>query len=163
MTASEKPGFKVSRGQSGTKGASSSAYEHWEMEKKYKRNLEALKTEIEERNKEIQIARNKCENAEKRVRRLQAEKDKLEEDFVNTRAKTAKEMRSESMTMGELNQQQQLKEEIFFLQEKNKALQKVIQVDLKKDIGMLTREKEQLEEKLKRVSEHLSDKSHEVE
>jgi len=69
VTASEKPGLKVSRGGA-TGGASSSAYDHWEMEKKYKRNLEALKTEIEERNKEIQIARNKCDDAEKRVRRL---------------------------------------------------------------------------------------------
>lgn len=152
VTASEKPGLKVSRGGGmGSAGEKSSAYDHWEMEKKYKRNLEALKTEIEERNKEIQIARNKCDDAEKRVRRLQLEKDKLEEQFVNTRAKTAKEMKKDSIDLGELNAQQQLKEEIFFLQEKNKTLQKVIQVDFKKDIALLSREKEQVEEKLRRV------------
>ena len=106
VTASEKPGLKVSRGGGmGSAGEKSSAYDHWEMEKKYKRNLEALKTVIEERNKEIQIARNKCDDAEKRVRRLQLEKDKLEEQFVNTRAKTAKEMKKDSIDLGELNAQ----------------------------------------------------------
>jgi len=33
------------------------------------------------------------------------EKDKLEEQFVNTRAKTAKEMKKESVSLGEMNAQ----------------------------------------------------------
>lgn len=51
-----KPESKVQSkiGAQGEKGSSSSqAFDSWEIEKKYKKNLEALKQEIEDRNREI--------------------------------------------------------------------------------------------------------------
>ena len=51
-----KPDSKVQSkiGQQGAKdSANSNALDSWEMEKKYKKNLEALKQEIEDRNREI--------------------------------------------------------------------------------------------------------------
>lgn len=71
VSSSVKPGSKVSKGGAGTQGAGTSAFEHWEMEKKYKRNLEALKQEIEERNKEIKNARTEALNANNRAKLLE--------------------------------------------------------------------------------------------
>jgi hypothetical protein len=71
VSNSVKPGNKVSRGGTGTQGANTSAFEHWEMEKKYKRNLEALKQEIEERNREIKNARTEALNANNRTKLLE--------------------------------------------------------------------------------------------
>ena len=52
-----KPDSKVQSkiGQTGTKTneTNSVAFDSWEIEKKYKKNLEALKLEIEDRNREI--------------------------------------------------------------------------------------------------------------
>lgn len=51
-----KPDSKVQSkiGQQGAKdSANSGAFDSWEIEKKYKKNLEALKQEIEDRNREI--------------------------------------------------------------------------------------------------------------
>ena len=46
----------------GAAGETGSQFENWEIEKKYKRNLEALKTEIEERNNEILLAKKEVQN-----------------------------------------------------------------------------------------------------
>ena len=43
------------------------SFENWEVEKKYKKNLEALKHEIEERNIEIKSANQKEQAANARV------------------------------------------------------------------------------------------------
>ena len=76
LNASTQPGGKVGSrigqgvrsAQEGGAGQTGSQFENWEIEKKYKRNLEALKTEIEERNKEILLAKKDIKDAiDKRV------------------------------------------------------------------------------------------------
>jgi hypothetical protein len=57
-------------GQQGTKPSgetSTGAFEQWEVEKKYKKNLDALKQEIEERNREIQMARKEVKDTNERA------------------------------------------------------------------------------------------------
>lgn len=49
----QQPGSKTS---SGTAGAKTSTFETWELEKKYKRNLDALKDTLAEKNAEILTA-----------------------------------------------------------------------------------------------------------
>ena len=69
LNAAAKPGSKVGSrigmgsamaGAAGEGGGSQ--FENWELEKKYKRNLEALKQEIEERNNEILLAKKEVQN-----------------------------------------------------------------------------------------------------
>ena len=67
MSAAAKPGSKVgsrigmgvgrATAAGGGDGEMGSQFENWEIEKKYKRNLEALKQEIEERNQEILLSK----------------------------------------------------------------------------------------------------------
>ncbi len=67
-----KPTSKVQSklGQQGTKpvgDTAGGAFEQWEVEKKYKKNLDALKQEIEERNREIQLARKEVKDTNERA------------------------------------------------------------------------------------------------
>ena len=55
----------------------------FEAEKKYKKNLEALKQEIEDRNREIQIARKEAKDSNERVQKIEAEYRKLEGRLVD--------------------------------------------------------------------------------
>lgn len=59
MNIPEKPGSKVQSriGMGYGMQKQGANFENWEVEKKYKKNLEALKHEIEERNKDIIIAK----------------------------------------------------------------------------------------------------------
>ena len=68
------------------------AFENWEVEKKYKKNLEALKQEIEERNSEIMIAKKQVQDMNNRVVKLEAEKRNLETRLVDRNAKPPREM-----------------------------------------------------------------------
>jgi len=82
MNAASKPtgkvgsriGAGVRQGTAGAAGETGSQFENWEIEKKYKRNLEALKTEIEERNNEILLAKKEVMNVNSRVLKLESEK-----------------------------------------------------------------------------------------
>jgi hypothetical protein len=65
-----KPDSKISSriGAQGQKSeGNSQAFDSWEIEKKYKKNLEALKQEIEDRNREIQVARKEVKDSNERV------------------------------------------------------------------------------------------------
>ena len=73
-------------------GAGAGGFENWEVEKKYKKNLEALKQEIEERNNEIMIAKKEVADVNKRVVKLEAEKRNLETRLVERNAKPPREM-----------------------------------------------------------------------
>lgn len=44
---------------------------------------------------------------------------------------------------------QELKDQVFYLQERNNKLEKTLQVEIKSEMGKLVREKEKLEEKTK--------------
>ena len=98
MNATTKPGSKVgSRIGAGVRsamgdGEGGSQFENWEVEKKYKRNLEALKGEIEERNNEILLAKKEVASFNKRVLRLEEEKQSLENQLIDKHAKPPREM-----------------------------------------------------------------------
>ena len=82
LNAAAKPGSKVgSRIGQGVRqaqeGEHGSQFENWEIEKKYKRNLEALKHEIEERNKELLLSKKEVQNINARVLRLEEDKQEL--------------------------------------------------------------------------------------
>jgi hypothetical protein len=88
MKIGQQPGSKTSGGSAGSK---TSTFETWELEKKYKKNLDALKDTIAEKNQDIITAQNKESDANKRVIRLENEKRKLEDNLVGVRAKTCSE------------------------------------------------------------------------
>lgn len=128
MNSAAKPGAKVgSRIGQGAANAISgntpgSQFENWEIEKKYKRNLEALKTEIEERNREILLAQKEVHNVNQRVLRLEGDKQELENKLVNKHSKPPREMQADSEHFGNMDEIQKLKDEIFHLQQVNTAL-----------------------------------------
>ena len=71
-------------------------------------------------------------------------------------------MQSDSQYMGNIDEIQKLKDEIFHLQQVNSALQKTMQVGLKAELGKVLHEKELLEDRLKNTAEKLRNRSHEV-
>lgn len=71
-------------------------------------------------------------------------------------------MQKDSERLGNIDEIQKLKDEIFHLQNVNSGLQKKITVEIKAEVGRALQEKEILEEKLKSVSEKLRNKSHEL-
>ena len=103
-TAPTKPGSKVQSRigmGSGNAAGNTGGFENWEVEKKYKKNLEALKHEIEERNSEILIAKKEVQDVNKRVVKLENEKQKLETKLVDQHALPPREMNIESMNQGQ--------------------------------------------------------------
>ena len=170
LNASTQPGGKVGSrigqgvrsAQEGGAGQTGSQFENWEIEKKYKRNLEALKTEIEERNKEILLAKKEVANVNARVLRLEEEKQALEVRLIDKHAKPPREMQQDSQRFGDLDENQKLKDQVFHLQQVNQALQKSMQVGLKAELGKALHEKDLLEDRLKNTVEKLRAKTHEV-
>ena len=98
----------------------------YELERKYKKSIQALTQEIEERNQEIKNARDAVQNEKGKVSRLEEEKRKLETRLVDRNAKPPAEMHKESAGQGQADEIQRLKEEIFHTQQVNQALQKTI-------------------------------------
>lgn len=81
MNLAVNPGKKVNsrigmgvQQMEGSARQTSSQFENWEIEKKYKRNFEALKNEIEERNNEVLLAKKEVASVNTRVLKLEAEK-----------------------------------------------------------------------------------------
>ena len=86
-----KPDSKIKGSQGAkTEGGNSVAFDSWEIEKKYKKNLEALKQEIEDRNREIQVARKEVKDSNERVQKIEAEYRKLEGRLVDRNGKPPK-------------------------------------------------------------------------
>jgi predicted nucleic acid-binding Zn-ribbon protein len=57
------------------------------VDKKYKKNLDALKQEIEERNREIQMARKEVKDSNERAQKIENEKRLLEARLVDKSSK----------------------------------------------------------------------------
>ncbi len=125
-----KPDSKVQSkiGQTGAKTgeSNSAAFDSWEIEKKYKKNLEALKLEIEDRNREIQIARKEVKDSNERVQKIEAEYRKLEGRLVDKNAKPPRQVNQESEYQNSLDEIQKLKDEIYHMQQVNQALNKTV-------------------------------------
>ena len=102
--ATNKVGSRIGAGvRSAMEGGDvGSQFENWEIEKKYKRNLEALKHEIEERNNEILLAKKEVQNVNSRVLRLEAEKQALEIKLIDKNAKPPRQMQAESEQAGNI-------------------------------------------------------------
>jgi len=127
MNATSVPGSKVGSRigggvKSGMGGEGGSQFENWEVEKKYKRNLEALKGEIEERNNEILLAKKEVANFNTRVLKLEGEKQDLEIKLVDKHAKPPREMKADSDHYGNIEEIQKARDRIFHLQQVNTAL-----------------------------------------
>jgi len=84
----QQPGSKTSGGKAGSK---TSTFETWELEKKYKKNLDALKDTIVEKSQAIMTAQNKENDANKRVLKLEVELQRFEERLIGQNAKTCAE------------------------------------------------------------------------
>lgn len=93
-----------------------SQFENWEIEKKYKRNIEALKKEIEEKYNEILLKNKEVANVNQRVVRLEKEKQELENKLIDKHAKPPRQMQADSENFGNIEEIQKLKDEIFHLQ-----------------------------------------------
>lgn len=74
------------------------------MEKKYKKNLDALKQEIEERNREIQMARKEVKDSNERAQKIENEKRLLEARLVDKSSKPPRQTQVESTNQGSMEE-----------------------------------------------------------
>lgn len=125
----------------------------YEAEKKYKKNLEALKSEIEERNKEIEGLKKEVKDGHDRFHHLDSERKRLEDKLVAIPSKPPRETRREAKAYGEAQDLAQVQKELAFVQRENEKLRKTIDVTLKLETGRLATEKEALEERLREANE----------
>ena len=86
----------------------------FEAEKKYKKNLEALKQEIEEKNREIQGLRKDIKDSNDRQSRLEDDKRKLETRLVDKHSKPPKETHHEFLAFSQAQELMQLKDQLFY-------------------------------------------------
>lgn len=121
----------------------------FEAEKKYKKNLEALKHEIEEKNREIEAFQKEVADCRRALSKLDQEKKQLEATLINKQQKPPKETSNESLAVSQAQELMQVKDQLFYQQEENTKLKKMMQVTLKAEISKLTVEKDQLDEKYK--------------
>lgn len=85
--------------------------------------------------------------------RLEKEKNILQARLVDLNAKPPKAAMYESLSQGQVEQMQALKDQLFYFQEENTKLERTIQVELRAELGKTVREKEKLEERYKQVVE----------
>jgi len=76
----------------------------FEAEKKYKKNLEALKYEIEDKNREIDGLRKEKDLGHDSYKRLDAEKKSLEVRLVDKHSKPPRETQNESIAHSQAQQ-----------------------------------------------------------
>jgi len=76
----------------------------FEAEKKYKKNLEALKYEIEDKNREIDGLRKEKDLSHDSYKRLDAEKKSLEVRLVDKHSKPPRETQNESIAHSQAQQ-----------------------------------------------------------
>jgi len=143
-------GPKGSRSAGATRpgGGGGNSMGAFEAEKKYKKNLEALKTEIEEKNREIEGLRKEVKDCHDRYNRLDHEKKNLEARLVDKHSKPPRETQNESLAYGQAQEVMSLKEQLCHQQDENTKLRKTIAVVYKAEISRLSVEKEQATEKL---------------
>lgn len=87
---------------------------------------------------------------------------KLEAKLVDKHAKPPQAMHHESLTQGGLDTIQQLKDEIYHMQNVNQALMKTLNVDIKAEMSKIVQQKEEAEDKCKQLKEALINKKLEI-
>ncbi len=104
----------------------SAAFENWEAEKKYKRKLEALKSQIEEGKKEIIAAEKKIKHWQEVANKYEREKNALSARLVDQNSKPPKTAAFESLTQQQTEELKSLKDKVFYLQDENHKLNHTI-------------------------------------
>jgi len=120
------------------KGGKGNPMAAFDAEKKYKKNLEALKNEIEEKNREAQGLRTEVKICHDRYNRLDQERKNLEAKLVDKHTKPPRETSNEALAFGQAQELKQLKEQLNYAQDENTKLNKTIDVQLKSEINRLS-------------------------
>jgi len=156
--AGQKPGEKAAHTGLGAVGGQSS----YEAEKKFARTIEALKQEIEDKNKTIKTQADGIKEANARLQRKESENNDLQAKLINRNDKPPFEIKNKSDQEFSVEENMKLKDQIFHLQNVNSELTKSVQVKLKIELAQLMQEKEKAEEKLKLARTQLRQKQDEI-
>lgn len=146
----------------GARGGGANPMAAFEAEKKYKKNLEALKQEIEERNREIQGLKGEVKDCHDRYNRLDLERKHLEARLVDKHAKPPRETHNEALAFSQGQELMQLRDQLAYQQAENTKLRRTIEVQLKAEVSRLSTEKDQLEEKLRDSQDERSRLQHQI-
>lgn len=103
--------------------------------------------------------RKEVKDCNERAQRTEQEKHNLEKRLVERNDKPPRQMQIESTNQGALDDIQQLKDEVFHIQQVNNALSRTIQVEMRAELQKLTSEKELAEKKVKAFAEKLRNKT----
>ena len=117
------------------KGGKGNPMAGFDAEKKYKKNLEALKNEIEEKNREANGLRTEVKICHDRYNRLDHERKNLEAKLVDKHTKPPKETSNEALALSQAQELRQLKDQLNYLENENNKLNKTIDVKLKSEIN----------------------------
>lgn len=141
------PAFILS-GNKGKNTGAGSGGNSAEAEKKFKRNLEVLKSEIEDKNREIDGLKAEVKDALDRSRRLERDKESLQTRLVDGQSKPPKETQVEAMNFSQAQELAKVKDQLWAQQQENTNLRKTIDVNLRAEISKLSTEKDKLLEKV---------------
>jgi predicted nucleic acid-binding Zn-ribbon protein len=125
-------------------GAGGGAMEMYEAEKKYKRNLEVLKTEIQDKNREIEGLKKDVKDSNDRHTRLVEDNRKLEQRLINNNSKPPQVTNYEEMANSVKQENQELKDQLFVLQRENQDLQTNVKESNQKEIVNLKKQLENM-------------------
>lgn len=128
-------------------------FESWEIEKKYKTKLVALQQQIEESKKETQAAEKQAHHWQETASRLEKEKNAIQARLVDFNAKPPKAQAVESNGQAQIELIQQLKDQIFHLQEERTKLEKTVAVELRSEMKRRLFEQEKIQDKNKHLQE----------
>lgn len=82
----------------------------FEAEKKYKKNLDALKVELQEKIREIEGLKKEVKDLHDKQGRLDGERKKLETALINKNQKPPKETNNESLAFSQAQELMQIKD-----------------------------------------------------
>lgn len=125
-------------------------------ESKYKKNLDLLRTEIEEKNREIDAKDKEIRECKTKISFQDREKKKLETQLMNKDQKPPKETRDESKVFDQAQELIQVKDQLYYQQEENIKLKKLMKVTLRAEITKISTEKDQMDEKLKDKNDEIA-------
>lgn len=101
---------KGGKGAQAKQGASTSMMKAHDDESKYKKNLDLLRTEIEEKNREIDAKDKEIRECKTKISYQEREKKKLETQLMNKDQKPPKETRDESKAFDQAQELIQVKD-----------------------------------------------------
>jgi Ca2+-binding EF-hand superfamily protein len=106
------PSF-ILAGNKGKNAGAGSGGNSAEAEKKFKRNLEVLKSEIEDKNRELESLRTEVKDALDRCRRLERDKEALQTRLVDGQSKPPKETQVEAMNYSQAQELAKVKDQLW--------------------------------------------------